>query len=68
MRLTRLAAGVAVVALLAAACGEEDKGPSAAEYIAAADRLCLRAQERIEELDDHFEDFDDVKRFAANAA
>lgn len=68
MRPLRVFAGAAALALLAAACGEKDSGPSAAEYIAAADRLCVRAQERVEELDDDFQNFDDVKRFAANAA
>ena len=64
----RVTAGAVALVLLVGACGEEDKGPSAAEYIAAADRLCLRAQERVEDLDDDFQDFDDVKRFATNAA
>jgi hypothetical protein len=64
----RIVAGAAAIALLAVGCGKEESGPSAAEYTAAADRLCLRAQERVEELDDDFQDFDDVKLFAANAA
>ena len=67
MRL-RLIAGASALALLAVACGEKESGPSAAEYIAAADRLCVRAEERFDELDDDFQDFSDVKRFAANAA
>lgn len=66
-RILRAVAAV-LVAAIAAACGGEEEGPSAAEYIAAADRLCLRAQERVEELDDDFQDFEDVKRFATNAA
>ena len=68
MTRTRTVAGLIALLLFAVACGKEEKGPSAAEYIASADKLCLRAQERIEELNDDFEDFDDVKRFAANAA
>ena len=68
MRLLRVVAGAVALALLTAACGEKDSGPSAADYIAAADRLCVRAQERVEELDDDFQNFDDVKRFASNAA
>ena len=68
MKFVRIMAGAAALALLATGCGKEESGPSAAEHIAAADRLCLRAQERVDELDDDFEDFDDVKRFAANAA
>ena len=68
MKPLRIAAIAAALALLATACGKEETGPSAAEYVAAADRLCLRAQERVDELDDDFQDFDDVKRFAANAA
>lgn len=55
-------------ALLLAACGGGEKGPSAAEYIAGADRLCLRAQERVETLSDDFQNLDDVKLFATNAA
>ena len=68
MKSVRIVACAAALALLATACGKEETGPSAAEYIAAADRLCLRAQERVDELDDDFQDFNDVKRFAANAA
>lgn len=68
MRPLRIVAGAVVLALVVTACGKEDSGPSAAEYIAAADRLCIRAQERVEELDDDFQNFDDVKRFASNAA
>lgn len=68
MKRFRTAAGLLALALLAAACGKEDSGPTAAEYIAAADKLCLRAQDRVDDLNDDFQDFDDVKRFAANAA
>lgn len=68
MKRSRVAAGLAALALLAGACGKEDSGPTAAEYIVAADKLCLRAQERVDGLNDDFGNFDDVKRFAANAA
>lgn len=68
MRPLRIVAGAVVLPLVVTACGKEDSGPLAAEYLAAADRLCVRAQERVEELDDDFQNFDEVKRFAANAA
>lgn len=57
------------VAMLFAACGGGDDGPTKEEFIASADELCEKADEKLDPIiEREIEDFDDAKKLSTDAA